>query len=214
MGRTLTLELALVVALGGCATGGPRSPQDLRDRYLDALATDDPKATYALLSDELRAEIPYPVFEARWKAQRAERAQLEKAGRALPDSKRPAVHSATTTLENGHILRWALVGKTYYVVDGLPGTVRTATPGQAIRALIAAVRRTDLSAVRALLGDDLAMAIDEDWSARVEAMEAALDRPGSIELSADLRRAELTYDPGRVLTLEQTPRGWRITSLE
>ena len=73
---------------------------------------------------------------------------------------------------------------------------------------------TDMTRIRSLLGDELADAVDEDWQSRVEAMEAALDRPGSIELSSDLRRAELRYEQDRVLTLQQTPRGWRITALE
>ena len=112
------------------------------------------------------------------------------------------------------MLKWIEAGGRYYVVEGLPGTPTTTTPAQTIRALIAAVRTTDMTRIRSLLGDELADAVDEDWQSRVEAMEAALDRPGSIELSSDLRRAELRYEQGRVLTLQQTPRGWRITALE
>ena len=64
-----------------------------------------------------------------------------------------------------------------------------------------------------MLSDGLVDAIDEDWSARVDAIELALEEPGGLELSADLRRAELRYEEGRAVSLEQTPDGWRITGL-
>jgi hypothetical protein len=207
------LAVALLCSLG-CATQGARSPERLRDDYVRSLQGDDARAAYAMLSPELRAETSFEDFDARWKANAAERKDMAAEGKGLSKPLREPIRSGTTVHEGGRVVRWTDVGGRYYVVDGLPGTPQTATPGQTIRALIVAVRATDLSSIRILLGEDLATAIDEDWSARVDAMEAALDRPGSIELSSDLRRAELSYEPGRVLTLEQTPRGWRITSLE
>lgn len=200
----------------GCARGASntRSPERLRDAWVEALQKDDPAAAYALLGPEMQAQVPYETFEARWRAQKAEHEAIAKAASKRPASLDAPVYGGTTVHDDGRVLRWAKAGDRYYVVDGLPGLPQTSTPAQTIRALIVAVRTTDFSAIRSLLGDELAKAIDEDWQARVEAMEAALDHPGAIELSPDLRRAELRYEPNRVLTLEQTTSGWRITGLE
>ncbi len=207
--------LLAVLLLGpACASQAKRSPEKLRDAYVDALRRGDAKAAYALLSPELQKQIPYAEFAARWKAHDDERAAAVAGAAKLSEAQREPVLEGTTAHAGGRVLSWTESDGRWYVVDGLPGTPTTTTPAQTIRALIAAVRTTDMTRIRALLGDELADAIGEDWQARVEAMEAALDRPGSIELSSDLRRAELRYEQGRVLTLQQTPRGWRITSLE
>ena len=213
MNRVHVLIGALLLA-PACAKHAQRSPEKLRDAYVDALKGADAKAAYALLSPELQQQITYEEFAARWKAHDDERAAAVKGAAKLSQAQREPVHEGTTAHAGGHVITWTESDDRWYVVDGLPGTPTTTTPAQTIRALIAAVRTTDMTRIRSLLGDELADAIGEDWQARVEAMEAALDRPGSIELSSDLRRAELRYEQGRVLTLQQTPRGWRITSLE
>jgi hypothetical protein len=211
--RPALLALA-VLALVACKTRGPRSPEKLREAHGAALASDDPKQAYALLAPEVRAKVPYSVFAERWRANAAERESLASQAKSLDAALEPAVHEGTTVHAGGKVLRWTRVGDDYVVVDGLPGLAQTQTPAQTVRALIEAVRTTDLSRVRRLLGDELAKRLVEDWQARAEALEAALDRPGSIELSPDLLRAELRYEPNRVLSMEQTPRGWRIVSLE
>lgn len=214
--RAIALALWATMATAPSCHRSPstRSPERLRDAWVEALRDDDPARAYALLAPEVQAQVPYEAFEARWRAQKTEREAMAEAARQRPAVHDAPVYGGTTVHDEGRVLRWAKAGGRYYVVDGLPGLPQTATPAQTIRALVTAVRTTDFSAIRALLGDDLAQAIDADWQARVEAMEAALDRPGAIELSPDLGRAELRYEPNRVLTLEQTEQGWRITGLE
>jgi hypothetical protein len=112
------------------------------------------------------------------------------------------------------VLKWAKVGDRYLIVGGLPQLPDTSTPAQTIRSFLAAVRTADLTAVETLLASELLGKISEDWEARAGAIEEALERPGSVELSAELARAELRYDAERAITLEQTERGWRITALE
>lgn len=206
--------LATTIVSTGCTRTRSRSPERLREEWVSALANDDARAAYALLGPELRRKLPFATFEARWKLEAAEHKAAATAAKALGEGQTLAVREGTTVHEGGRVLRWAATSEAWLVVDGLPGSAPTATPAQTIRSLIAAVRRTDLSAVRALLGDELAAALGEDWNARAQAMEDALDRPGAIELSADLRRAELRYEQGKAVTLEQTKAGWRITSFE
>jgi hypothetical protein len=208
------VALAAALALAGCKPRGVRSPEKLRDVHLAALASDDPQQAYALLAPEVRASVPYAEFAERWEANVVEREATAAEAEALDPAARSAVLEGTTVHHGGHVLRWTRIGHGYVVLDGLPGVAQTQTPAQTVRALIEAVRTTDFSRVRRLLGDELAASIAEDWQARTDALEAALERPGSIELSADLLRAELRYEPNRVLTMEQTPSGWRISSLE
>lgn len=209
--RALGLACLMIVA---CATRGPRSPEQLRGAYADALEKNDPRAAYALLDASVRSTLPFETFETRWNENAKRHAASARAIRELPEDLQPALAEGTTVHSDGRILHWAKSDGRYYVTDGLPGSVETTTPAQTVRALIAAVRRTDMSSIRQLLGEDLAARIGDDWTARAEAMEAALDRPGAIELTADLRRAELRYEPSRILTLEQTPAGWRVIGLE
>ena len=206
--------LLAVVTVAGCKTRGPRSPEKLRDAHVAALRADDAKQAYALLAPEVRATVPYREFAARWQADAAEREQAIARAQGLDAALQRAVLEGTTVHAGGRVLRWVRTEDGYVVVDGLPGVAQTQTPAQTVRALIEAVRTTDLARVRRLMGDDLAKRVTEDWQARVDALEAALERPGSIELSPDLLRAELRYEPNRVLSMEQTPKGWRIVSFE
>ncbi|MBX7078933.1 MAG: hypothetical protein K1X88_07075 [Nannocystaceae bacterium] len=214
---TRTWVLALCV-LAACRGGGRElhSPAAVRAAYLDALAKDDPKAAYALLAPQLRRRVPYESFAARWRADAAERAAIVEAARASSKGRdRVAVaRRATTVHEGGVVLHWAKIGKQWYVVDGLPGDPRASTPAEAIRGFLAAIARAELGGAQRYLSDELAGRMREDFAARVDAIEAALEVPGAIELSDDLSRAQLRYEPQRVLTLEQTPRGWTITGLE
>jgi hypothetical protein len=216
MSAVVRVALAIVVLVAGCnrAVGrGPRSPTALRDAQVAAMRANDPKRAYALLAPEVQARVPYDEFALRWRTDRAER---EAATKAAGSAKTPkvALLAGTSVHDRGVVLRWSEIGGKWVVVDGLPGRPSTATPAAAVRAFVTAVRTADLASIRAVLGDELGRAIAEDWEARVQAIEAALDRPGALELSADLRRAELRYEPTRVLTLEQTPAGWRIVGLE
>lgn len=206
--------LLLPLALFSCKRTQHRSPDQLREAYVEALPTGDAAAAYAMLSPEAQAEVPFAEFEARWTDDAAERKERASAASAMSAEDGVGLRGGTTAHDGGRVLTWAELDGHYYVTSGLPGTPQTTTPAQTVRALIAAVRESDFGGVRSLLGDSLAEALAEDWQARVDAIEEALDRPGSIELSADLRQAELRYDTGKALTLEQTPSGWRITALE
>jgi hypothetical protein len=206
--------IVVVLALAGCAASGPRSPEALRQAHLDALAKNDPKAAYELLAPEVRARVDYASFAARWKADAKERAATREAAKKLPSALREPIKGGTSVHEGGVVLGWTQIGGKWLVVSGLPGDRPAATPNDAIRGFITAARTTDLGGVTRYLSAELAESIRRDFSARVDAIEAALAKPGAIELSDDLRRAQLRYEPSRVITLEQTPQGWKITALE
>lgn len=206
--------VALALACGlGCGHRQARSPTQLRDAHVEALRANDPAAAYALLAPEVQASISFEEFEARWKADTAEHTQSIAAAESLDPSLQDPLHGGTTVHPGGRVLHWTQIDDELQVTDGLPGRLDTSTPAQAVRAFITAVRRADLAEIRSVLGEPLLAALEEDWSTRVDAIERALEEPGALELSADLRRAELRYEGSRVITLEQTPQGWRITGL-
>lgn len=211
----MALCLLAGLALVGCAcrTSGARSPEALRDAYAQALRRDDPDAAYALLSPELQAATSRDAFRARWRAQTAERQAALTALAALPPAYRAPI-AGGHTVHGEHVLTWAEVAGTYQIVGGLPGLPDTSTPIQAIRAFLAAVRRADLRTLEALVSDDLASRLRDDWQRRATAIEALLDQPGALEFSSDMQRAVLRYEPGRALTLEQTTAGWRLTAVQ
>ncbi|MBK6916245.1 MAG: hypothetical protein IPH07_02485 [Deltaproteobacteria bacterium] len=213
MSRTRRSWVLVAGLLLGCRHAPIHSPQALRDAWLDALEHDDPRAAYALLGRDARAREPYPAFLARWRADASERAAVLAAARASKDDA-IVQRSATAVHRNGVVVRWTKIGKHWLVVDGLPGAQHASTPAEAIRGFLHALARTDLASAEHFLADDLREAMHEDWARRAEAIEAALRVPGAVELSDDLSRAQLRYEPQRVLTLEQTPGGWTITALE
>jgi hypothetical protein len=204
----------LFLVLCACATAGPRSPQALRQAHVDALAKNDPKAAYELLAPEVKATVDYPTFLARWKADQKERAATVAAAKKLPAALKDPVKGGTSVHDGGVVIGWTEIDGRWLAVSGLPGDRVAATPSEAIRGFITASRTADLAGIERYLAPDLAESIRRDFAARVESIEAALAKPGAIELSDDLRRAQLRYEPSRVITLEQTPQGWRITALE
>jgi hypothetical protein len=205
---------ACLLALPACRTRSAQSPEALRDAWARALTFADPKPAYALLAPTVRARVPYREFAERWKRDAKERAILAKQAAALPAELEVVARNATTVHDGGVVLRWTYVGDAWQLVDGLPGARAASTPAAAIRGFIAAISSAQLQRAERYLADALVEALREDWSSRVEAIEAALARPGAIELSEDLGRAQLRYEPQRAITLEQTPQGWRITALE
>lgn len=212
MSRLAIIVLTSALLLPACKRA--RGPEGLRDAWVAALEANDPKAAYALLAPSVRARVKYDDFAARWRSDAEQRKRIVAQASDLPAELRVTSRSATTVHDGGVVLRWAKVGDHWLLVDGLPGIRSASTPAAAIRGFVAAISGAQLQRAQRYLSEDLAEALQEDWSARVEAIETALARPGAIELSEDLSRAQLRYEAGRAITLEQTPRGWRITALE
>lgn len=209
-----TCVLVLCVVLSACANSGARTPEDLRRRYAQALERDDPDAAYALMSPEIQAQISPEQFRKRWRSLKKERESSREAIESLDAAHQKAVRGGVTVHDGRILLTWVDVAGTFMIASGLPSIPATETPKQAIRALIAAIRTTNLRGLSFLLTDDANEAMAESWKSRIELIEDRLADPDAIEFSPDKRRASLRYEPGSALTLEQTPSGWRFIGLQ
>lgn len=214
MSRAGMILVAVLLSPVGCKQRSPRSPEQLRARYAEAIRQDDPQMAYALLSPEVQARVSPEEFARRWRREAKEHALALEGIDTLDETHAAAVRTATTVHAGGRVLHWAKVGDHYLIVGGVPQLPDTSTPAQTIRSFLAAVRSADLTAFEPLLATELLGRVSEDWEARAGAIEKALEQPGAVELSADLTRAELRYDAQRAITLEQTEHGWRISALE
>jgi hypothetical protein len=208
--------LALVCAVGctlGCAAGAKRSPEGLRDAYAAALRSDNPDAAYDLLAPDVQARTDREEFRARWAKNQAQHAARLAAIQDLGDDRKAAVLTGTTTHKGGVVIHWTRTSEGFLVVDGLPGIPDTSTPAATARALIAVLRGITSAQLERVLATEMLERLGDDWNSRADAIEAALEEPGSISYSADNSRAVLRYGGGRAITFEQTTQGWRVAEM-
>lgn len=207
------VTLALVLTSTACAAGAKRSPEGLRDAYAAALRSDDPDAAYALLAPEVQARTDIEEFRKRWKQSESQHEAALKALDELDEDRQAPVMTGTTTHPGGVVIHWTHTNQGFLVVDGLPGIPDTSTPAATARALVAVLRGISSAQLERVLATEMLEQLGEDWSARADAIEAALEEPGSLSYSADNSRAVLRYGGGRAITFEQTTGGWRVSEL-
>ena len=214
MNVALVASVIAIAVASGCRAKATSTPHDLTVAYLDAVEHDDPDAAYDLLSAETKARISREAFKERWERNVDELETDAEAARSMSAEEREPVMEGRTTHPGGRSLRWTRVGGEFVVVSGLPGIPATLTPQSTVRAFIAALRASPAGHIEGLVTPQLAEAVSENWAAKADAMEEALERPGAIEHTADYERAVLRYGVGGVVVLEQTSRGWRIRDLQ
>ncbi|MFV8755035.1 hypothetical protein ACNOYE_31180 [Nannocystaceae bacterium ST9] len=203
----------LALSTLGCAAAAKRSPEGLREAYAAALRADDADAAYDLLAPEVQARTDLAEFRERWAKDKAQHEAALAAIDALDEDREAAVLTGTTTHEGGTVLRWTYTELGFLVVEGLPGVPDTSTPAATARALIAGLRGISDVQLERVLSTEMLEQLGEDWKVRADAIEKALELPGSISYSADNSRAVLHYGAGRAITFEQTSQGWRIAEI-
>src|SRR5690606_25851848 len=131
----------------------------------------------------------------------------------IDDDRQAPILTGTTTHEGGVVIHWTHTSFGFMVVDGLPGIPDTSTPAATARALIAVLRGIARPQLERVLTTEVLETLGEDWSARADAIEAALEEPGSLSYSVDNSRAVLRYAGGRTITFAQTNDGWRVAEI-
>jgi hypothetical protein len=165
------------------------------------------------LAPDVQARTDIEAFRARWEKNAEQHETALEGISSIDDNRQTAVLTGTTTHAGGVIMHWTYTSLGFLVVDGLPGIPDTSTPAATARALVAVLRGVSDIQLERVLATEMLERLGEDWTARADAIEAALEQPGSISYSADNSRAVLQYGSGRAITFEQTSSGWRVSEL-
>ena len=196
---------AAALWVASCAAGHPR-PDVTVLACRRALAADDPAAAYALLSDQARDGRSPAAFHRAWRETAGERREQQ---RALARRNRPVelradaragVDDVALREEGGF---WRIQGGP---VPGQPAR----TPEEAVRLLVRAVERNDLSAFLRLLSAPAAEQVQRRIRERLERLKAALHRP----IPSEGDRATLQYDAKFRIELVREGDEWRIADFD
>lgn len=205
-----------IVALGlGCA-GGLRNPAPARrgtEAVIVALAGDDPRAAYALMSAAARQRVSFEEFALQWKASAPERAwqvaRLREAIAADPD----VGERAAVTYADGKTVALARENHRWRLEAPLVSRTRAARPREAVRMFAEAVRSKDLAAVLR----SLTQRRRDGLTRQLDGFVAGLDRriEGTIEeIGSD--RAELRWDESGMryrIVMRKEDDEWRIDDI-
>lgn len=210
--RSTLLGIALALVCTACGPRHSATPEDLRRAWAKSLRDDDPEAAWALLSPQAQARIGKEAFMARWERDAGDRKAALQASKDLSGARATPVLGGRTTHPGGETLTWVRLGDGYYVSSGLPTRAWTITAEGTIRAFVAQLRRLADAKLDHLVSPELLERVSDAWAERADAIEAALERPGSLELSAAYDRAVLRYEGGAIV-LERTDAGWRVLDM-
>lgn len=211
MRRLLLAVLALGPLLPGCVRPPP-SPAEALVRVARALGGDDPQAAYQLLDEPTRTQLPYKVFEERFRdtapERRAQAAALTRRARG------PLQTTAVISFSDG----------TQLALERAPGPLRpyllrdlrlegaqARSPEEALQLLVAAAEARSYAAVLRLLTPAQRQAIEAELRERVEKLRGALQRRQALDIKGD--RARLQYDPRFYIDLKKERDGWRVQDL-
>jgi hypothetical protein len=208
----MRLVLLAVALAAGCGAAGARSaPASLGVRGLvHALRTDDPRAAYALLSDDVRRDVGFDEFALQWKQTAAERAwqarALEESLRGDPD----VGERARVAYGDGKTVELEREGDRWRLESALVSRVRASRPRDAIRQLAEALRARDLDgALRVLTArrrDGLARQIEGFVAGISRRIDDRIEEVGT-------DRAELRWDENGVryrIVLRREDDEWRV----
>lgn len=210
------LALLPVVALAAGCPGSLRNPVPARrgaEQVIAALAGDDPRAAYAMLSADARKRVSFEEFALQWKASAPERAwqvaRLREAIAADPD----VGERAAVTYADGKTVSMARESQRWRLESALVSRTRAARPREAVRMFAEAVRAKDLNAVLR----SLTQRRRDGLTRQLEGFISGLDRrvEGTIEeIGSD--RAELRWDENGMryrIVMRKEDDEWRIDDI-
>ena len=204
----LAIVALLPLAMGCSTSPDVRAQRTLLDQYAAAVEENLPAKAYALLSQDQQRNISLDAFKRRWKGVRPElkeRAHSLASKKALPHRVQARVVSPTgldflLTQEDG---RWR-------ISRGYPGSTRSATPEEALRAFILAVEQEDLQGAMQLLSGETRLRLQTELKDRVKSIRAALK--SGVQVTDG--RAQLRYGARRKIRLVKEKDQWRIQELD
>jgi hypothetical protein len=208
------VAVALLSALVGCAGGssGPpvRDPGDTVSAWRAAVANDDPRAAYALLSPRVRAELTYSEFERQWKATAVERKRQVEAMGADGGELEAA---AQLTLADGKKTRLVREAGGWRLETPLLTSSRASSPQEAMRLFATALEDRNFYAVARLLTSTRRDGLNAQLDAFVAGLRGSVGR----EVTIQGDRAIIEWKEGAKtwrVTLKREEGEWRIDDID
>jgi hypothetical protein len=216
--RSAALLALLLVSVGaGCAARGaaPASAPAAHgvSAYLRALRANDPRSGYAMLSNQVRKELPYAAFAALWQEHAAER---EHQAAALEEDLRTGAdlgERAVVTFPDGKTLTMQRQSGVWRLDAPLLSRSHAATPHVAVEMFAGALTTRDYDAVMRILTSRRREGISRQVDAFTSSLERHLAESGRRISFIHKDRAELQWTDGGtvykiVLRLEGDE--WRV----
>jgi hypothetical protein len=149
--RGCLLALVGLLAPAGCRTSSAttQGATDAVERYRVALERDDARAAYALLSARVQREVPFPVFEDVWAAQKDERARQARGLASGPV--RPVTPTSSVELGDGQRSRLQFEDGGWRLVDPLLAIEAAGSPREAALLFADAIETRNVAGFSLLL---------------------------------------------------------------
>lgn len=204
-------------SLWGCAghrAARANQPAEVAARaYLAALRSDDPRPAYAMLTDDLRREIPYEQFAARWKDRKAERQNRAQALEQDLRAGHDLGEQAHLELASGQTISLARQSGTWRLHKPLLSKAHAGSPHLAVELFASALVSRDYPAVMQVLSSRRRNGIGKQVDAFVTSLGRHLRDPKHRVAFVGKSRAELVWNTEQhqykiVLILEGDE--WRI----
>ena len=206
------LLLVLTLGLAGCSGGSRGSgPQDVLQRYLKAIETDQPTVAYDLLHKNVRRSVSRTEFIRRWKEMRPE---LKAQAATLKKQPKLSVKAGASLVYSSGIRMKVVYDKSkrWNLENGFPVVAHTPTPVHAIKAFLSAVEQRNFRALMKLLSKSKQQRTEERVDTWVSGLKEALELADEIEVSGTTAR--LKFGNRHSIELVQQEGQWKVTSVD
>lgn len=208
----LLVKLLASAGCGGAQAGKVPAATGVQS-LIDALAADDPRRAYALLTADIKRDLPYHTFAEQWQRSMAERAWQAEALRASLRGAPDVGERAVVGFSDGKSVPLERDGKLWRLEVPLVTRATAPRPRDAVRQLAAALAERDVTAALATLSKRRREGIARQIEGFLEGLGKRVDEPID-EYGED--HAELRWDEGgfryRVMLLREEGE-WRVDDL-
>ena len=209
----LSIALLLVLTLGLAGCGGASrgsGPQDVLQRYVKAIETDQPAVAYDLLHKNVRRSVSRTEFIRRWKEMRPE---LKEQAATLKKQPKLAVKAGASLVFSSGIRMKVVYDKSlrWNLENGFPVAAHTPTPVHAIKAFLSAVEQRNFRALMKLLSKNIQQRTEERVETWVSGLKEALELADEIEVSGTTAR--LKFGNRNFIELVQEEGQWKVTKV-
>jgi len=206
IGRVRGFALVSIL-LCACASSVPVTPpQPTVERYVKAIERGDADATYALLSQERRAQVSASEFRARFEDTRAE---LTERTDRIRNTGTNADAEATVELDDGDSVKLVLEHGEWRIAAGVLDASALRTPVDAVQSLRRVLLRRDLAGLLSLLTREERASWEATFGRIIESTADPLDWETLI--SGD--EASVRTTGGGVIILRREAGRWRVQDI-